>query len=64
MAKKPIYRGARCTQDCGGTRAGFAYGSGGGRKASRYSPSFNRGMRMAIKAAKARVARKRRRKAK
>ena len=62
MAKRLTYRGARCTVDCGGHRAGFSYGNRGGSKPSPKSPSFNRGMRMGIKAAVTRAKRKRRRK--
>ena len=62
MAKMK-YRGASCTVDCGGHRAGFAYGTRGGRKPAPRSPSFNRGLKMAVKAAKARANRKRRQKA-
>lgn len=54
------FRGANCKVDCGGHRAGFRYAERGGRKKSKYSSSFNRGMRIGIKAVKAR--RKRRKK--
>ncbi len=59
--RKPLkYRGASCTKDCGGHKAGFAYGTRGGRKMTSRSTSFNRGVRMAIKATKARVKRTKR----
>ena len=53
------FRGANCKIDCGGHRAGFRYAERGGRKKSKYSSSFNRGMRIGIKAVKARRKRKR-----
>ncbi len=40
------YKGSSCSADCGGHRAGARYYRGGGRKASAYSPSFNKGMRI------------------
>ena len=46
-SKKGTYYGARCTQDCGGHRAGYRYAKGGGRVLTRSSPSFNGGMRIA-----------------
>jgi hypothetical protein len=62
MARKPLkYRGATCSKDCSGTRAGFAYGMGGGRKPNRKAPSFSRGLRIAVKAMKARTRRRKRR---
>lgn len=60
MKRALKFRGATCTKDCGGHRAGFAYGTRGGRKMTSKSPSFNRGVRMAIKAAKTRAKRRRR----
>lgn len=53
------FRGANCITDCGGHRAGFRYAERGGRKRAKRSPSFNRGMRIGIKAVKARRSRKR-----
>lgn len=47
MAKHGTYYGASCTGDCGGHRAGYGYGKGGGRALTRSSPSFNSGMRIA-----------------
>lgn len=51
MAK---FRNSRCLTDCGGHRAGYRYATGGGRTPSKYSPSFNKGMRIGMKAVKAR----------
>ena len=58
MARVPKFRGSTCSKDCGGHRAGFAYATGGGRMPNFKSPSFNKGMRMGIKAAATRAARK------
>ena len=59
--RKPLkYRGATCTKDCSGTRAGFAYGIMGGTKPNSKAPSFSRGLRIATKALKARAKRRRR----
>jgi len=44
MAK---FKGSQCTVDCGGHRAGFRYANSGGSLPSRYSPSFNNGMKIA-----------------
>lgn len=55
MAK---FRGSTCKTDCGGHRAGFKYATGGGGKKSPHSPSFNKGMKIAVKAIKARKKRK------
>jgi hypothetical protein len=56
MAK---FRGSDClTSACGGHRAGFKYATGGGGKKSPHSPSFNKGMKIAVKATKARNKRK------
>jgi hypothetical protein len=41
------YKGSTCSADCGGHRAGARYYRGGGRTPSPYSPSFNKGMRIA-----------------
>ena len=60
MARAPKFRGSACSRDCGGHRAGFKYASGGGRKRSPQSPSFNKGMKIAVKATKARTKRKKR----
>ena len=60
MARTPKFRGSNCKTDCGGHRAGFKYASGGGRKRSPQSPSFNKGMKIAVKATKARTKRKKR----
>ena len=44
MAK---FKGSQClTGDCGGHRAGFKYANQGGGLPSKYSPSFNNGMKM------------------
>lgn len=46
MAK---FRGlSTCKGDCSGHRAGYAYGRGGGTRPSRWSSSFNNGMRIAL----------------
>ena len=47
MASKRIYKGSRCKADCGGHRAGAAYARKGGTQPSRYSPSFNKRMKIA-----------------
>ncbi len=60
MAKRPKFRGSNCKTDCGGHRAGFKYKTAGGGKPSPHSPSFNKGMKIAVKATKARAKRKRR----
>jgi len=61
MAKRPLkYRGATCSVDCSGTRAGFNYGMAGGSKPNPRAASFSRGLRIAKKALKARAKRKRR----
>tara|TARA_R100000951_G_scaffold7923_1_gene7276 strand:+ start:262 stop:588 length:327 start_codon:yes stop_codon:yes gene_type:complete len=45
MAK---FKGSQClTGDCGGHRAGFKYANQGGGLPSKYSPSFNNGMKIA-----------------
>jgi len=51
MAK---FKGSQClTKGCGGHKAGFKYASGGGGQPAKYSPSFNKGMKLApTKAAK------------
>jgi hypothetical protein len=53
------FRSSRCKADCGGHRAGYAYAIGGGRQPSKYSSSFNTGLRIGIKAVKQRRKRKR-----
>tara|TARA_R110001606_G_scaffold194631_1_gene342353 strand:- start:4152 stop:4334 length:183 start_codon:yes stop_codon:yes gene_type:complete len=58
MAKGPKFRGSSCSKDCGGHKAGFKYATGGGGKKSPASPSFNKGMKIAVKATKARNKRK------
>lgn len=52
------FRGSTCTADCGGHKQGFKYATGGGGKPSPHSPSFNKGMKIAVKATKARTKRK------
>jgi|TARA_R110002073_G_scaffold80996_1_gene194615 hypothetical protein len=47
MASRRIYKGSPCKVDCGGHRAGAAYARKGGSQPSRYSPSFNKGMKIA-----------------
>lgn len=54
------FRNSTCKIDCGGHRAGYNYALRGGRKPSKYSRSFNQGMKIGIKAAKQRVKRKKR----
>lgn len=45
MAK---FKGSQClTGECGGHRAGFKYANNGGGLPSRFSPSFNNGMKIA-----------------
>lgn len=44
MAK---FKGSQCLTDCGGHRAGFRYANSGGSLPSRFSPSFNNGMKIA-----------------
>lgn len=56
MAK---FRGSKCLKDCGGHRAGYSYYMGGGRKKNPKAPSFNKGMKIGVKALKARNKRKR-----
>lgn len=51
------FRGSQCKTDCGGHRAGMEYYLKGGRKKSRTSSSFNKGMKIGIKAAKAKAKR-------
>jgi hypothetical protein len=53
------FRGSQCKTDCSGHRAGLNYYLKGGRKKSRTSSSFNRGMKIGIKAAKAKAKRRR-----
>lgn len=46
MAK---FRGmSECKGDCSGHRAGYRYAKGGGTLPSRWSSSFNNGMRIAL----------------
>jgi len=52
------FRNSSCKTDCGGHRAGYKYATTGGRKPSKYSSSFNKGMKMGIKASKMRATRK------
>lgn len=52
------FRASDCSVDCGGHKAGFAYATSGGGKKSPHSPSFNKGMKIAVKATKARNKRK------
>jgi len=44
MAK---FKGSPCLTDCGGHSAGYKYANSGGSLPSRYSPSFNNGMKIA-----------------
>ena len=44
MAK---FKGSPCLTDCGGHSAGFKYANSGGSLPSKYSPSFNNGMKIA-----------------
>jgi hypothetical protein len=44
MAK---FKGSQCLTDCGGHSAGFKYANSGGSLPSRFSPSFNNGMKIA-----------------
>ncbi len=43
----PKFKGSQCLTDCSGHRAGFRYANSGGSLPSRYSPSFNNGMKIA-----------------
>jgi len=56
MAK---FRGSSCLKDCSGHRAGYSYYMSGGRKRNPKAPSFNKGMKIGVKALKARAKRKR-----
>ena len=44
MAK---FKGSPCLTDCGGHNAGYKYAQSGGSLPSKYSPSFNNGMKIA-----------------
>lgn len=50
MAKRAKYTfgGSKCRGNCSGHSAGWDYATNGGTQYSRYSPSFNNGMRIAL----------------
>lgn len=45
-AKPSTFVGRNCKSTCAGHRAGYAYARNGGTQFSKYSKSFNRGMRL------------------
>jgi hypothetical protein len=47
MASRRLYKGSECKVDCGGHKAGASYARKGGSTPSKYSPSFNKGMKIA-----------------
>lgn len=49
MATPLKYYGSVCSQGCEGHKAGYRYAKRGGRRLTNKSPSFNKGMAIAMR---------------